>query len=209
MKMRKDLTSTKEKLQVKNQRLEELRKRNAQLKEMASAQEQRVSDCNDRVVSLTDQINKSRQKQIDLESENLQRRTENEAAVEKKEEIGQIMQHLDQVRVVVDQVLNGEACEQFLELSIADMNNEKNKKDKQKKTQSRSVGAEVSKAIQSYVDQAFEKYDTDKNGRLSFEEIKVFLMDIARNKLGLDQDDAELFLQFEKIDLDGSGDIDK
>ena len=40
------------------------------------------------------------------------------------------MQHLDQVRVVVDQVLNGEACEQFLELSIADMNNEKNKKDK-------------------------------------------------------------------------------
>ena len=62
MKMRKDLTSTKEKLQVKNQRLEELRKRNAQLKEMASAQEQRVSDCNDRVVSLTDQINKSRQK---------------------------------------------------------------------------------------------------------------------------------------------------
>ena len=67
----------------------------------------------------------------------------------------------------------------------------------------------MSKAIQSYVDQAFEKYDTDKNGRLSFEEIKVFLMDIARNKLGLDQDDAELFLQFEKIDLDGSGDIDK
>ena len=62
MKMRKDLTSTKEKLQVKNQRLEELRKRNAQLKEMASAQEQRVSDCNDRVVSLTDQINKSMQK---------------------------------------------------------------------------------------------------------------------------------------------------
>ena len=128
----------------------------------------------------------------------------------KKDEIGQIMQHLDEVRIVVDHILNGEACERFLESSIADMNNEKNKKEKQKKAQARTVKAEVSKeALQSYVDQAFEKYDVDKNGRLSFEEIKVFLMDIAKNQMGLDEDDADLFLQFEKIDLDGSGDIDK
>ena len=39
MKMRKDLSSTKEKLLVKNQRLEELRKRNAELKKKVNAQE--------------------------------------------------------------------------------------------------------------------------------------------------------------------------
>ena len=34
-------------------------------------------------------------------------------------------------------------------------------------------------------------------------------MTIVKNKMGLDPNDADLFLQFENIDLDGSGDIDK
>ena len=34
-------------------------------------------------------------------------------------------------------------------------------------------------------------------------------MTIVKDKMGLDPNDADLFLQFENIDLDGSGDIDK
>ena len=96
------------------------------------------------------------------------------------------------------------------------MNKKANRAEKQRKAQERAKNQSPDKvekindsALRSYVDQAFEKYDADQNGKLDFDEIKEFLMTVVKDKMGLDPTDGNLLLQFEHMDLDGSGDIDK
>ena len=43
------------------------------------------------------------------------KQTEREIALAKKQEVGKIMQHLGEAQTLIDNLLNGEACEEFLE----------------------------------------------------------------------------------------------
>ena len=70
MKMRKDVNAAKEKLESKNGKLDELRKRNATLKKQSGMQEEQIGNCNHRVETLTKQIEELRIQKDDLEHEN-------------------------------------------------------------------------------------------------------------------------------------------
>ena len=43
------------------------------------------------------------------------KQTEREVALAKKQEVGNIMQHLGEAQTLIDKLLNSEACEEFLE----------------------------------------------------------------------------------------------
>ena len=43
------------------------------------------------------------------------KQTEREVALAKKHEVGNIMQHLGEAQKLIDNLLNSEACEEFLE----------------------------------------------------------------------------------------------
>ena len=94
IKMRKDITSAKEKLQEKNSKLEILRKRNAELKIRSAMQDQQIMNCNQQATSLAEKISENKILQGELENENLVNRTAHEQAIAKKDEIGEIMSHL-------------------------------------------------------------------------------------------------------------------
>ena len=94
IKMRKDITLAKEKLQEKNSKLEILRKRNAELKQRSAMQDQQITNCNQQATSLAEKISENKILQGELENENLVNRTVHEQAIAKKDEIGEIMSHL-------------------------------------------------------------------------------------------------------------------
>ena len=94
IKMRKDITLAKEKLQEKNSKLEILRKRNAELKQRSAMQDQQITNCNQQATSLAEKISENKILQGELENENLLNRTAHEQAIAKKDEIGEIMSHL-------------------------------------------------------------------------------------------------------------------
>ena len=94
IKMRKDITLAKEKLQEKNSKLEILRKRNAELKQRSAMQDQQITNCNQQATSLAEKISENKILQGELENENLVNRTAHEQAIAKKDEIGEIMSHL-------------------------------------------------------------------------------------------------------------------
>ena len=111
IKMRKDITLAKEKLQEKNSKLEILRKRNAELKQRSAMQDQQITNCNQQATSLAEKISENKILQGELENENLVNRTAHEQAIAKKDEIGEIMSHLGQAMTTIDSLLNQQACE--------------------------------------------------------------------------------------------------
>ena len=111
IKMRKDITLAKEKLQEKNSKLEILRKRNAELKQRSAMQDQQITNCNQQATSIAEKISENKILQGELESENLVNRTAHEQAIAKKDEIGEIMSHLGQAMTTIDSLLNQQACE--------------------------------------------------------------------------------------------------
>ena len=111
IKMRKDITLAKEKLQEKNSKLEILRKRNAELKQRSAMQDQQITNCNQQATSLAEKISENKILQGELENENLLNRTAHEQAIAKKDEIGEIMSHLGQAMTTIDSLLNQQACE--------------------------------------------------------------------------------------------------
>ena len=59
------------------------------------------------------------------------------------------------------------------------------------------------------MDKAFEKYDTNGDGALDLGEARAFLSNWLENELGLDASDANVILQFDDIDLNKDGKIDR